>query len=328
MRRRFIPALIATLLSPAAAGAACEGRDLSAGWAPDFAAAIAADAAATVYGEGRFWEVERDGATSVLFGTIHLSDDQVATPPPGLVERVADARELLVEVTLDEEQRMMRSLLLNPGLILSEEGRRLSNALTTAEFDAVVSLLADYGLDADMAERMAPWYLVVTLSNPACLVYEMATGAKILDRRIEELAAEGGVRVSGLESFEDVFDLFSTLPYDEQIEMLRASLPTFALAEDYLETTRQMYLRGEIAAIRAYASAILRRDIGTERAEAMEAALFGRLLDTRNARWIETLEPKLDEGGRVVAVGALHLGGDSGLLRMLEARGFSVRRLD
>ena len=59
----------------------------------------------------------------------------------------------------------------------------------------------------------------------------------------------------------------------------------------------------------------------------MEEALFGRLLDTRNLRWIETLEPKLAEGDRVVAVGALHLGGETGLLRLLEDRGFTVRRL-
>ncbi|MSU89665.1 hypothetical protein GE300_08545 [Rhodobacteraceae bacterium 2CG4] len=334
MRRRFLPALAALLLAPAIAAAdadaeaACAGRDLSAGWAPEFAAAIAAEAGATAHGEGRFWEVTRDGASSVLFGTIHLADDAVATPPAALADRVAAAEELLIEVTLAEEQRMLRSILMDPGRILAEGGRLLSDHLPAAEFDEIVALLADYGLTRELAERMAPWYLLVTLSNPACIVAEMAAGGLILDRRIEALAESHGVPVNGLESFEDVFDLFAVLPYDDQVEMLRASLPTFALAEDYLETTRQMYLRGEIAAIRAFAHAALRRELGPERADAMAAALFGRLLDTRNRRWIETLEPKLAAGGRVVAVGALHLGGDTGLLRLLERRGYRIRRLD
>lgn len=327
MRGRLFPALIAGLLAPGLVAAACDGRDLAATWSEAFAAGIAAEADATPYGEGRFWEVERDGATSVLFGTIHLADEEVATPPPALLDRVESARELLVEVTLDEEKRMMRSILLNPSRVLAPEGRLLSDALTEGEFTEITALLKDYGIGVEIAERMAPWYLVITLSNPACLIEDMATGGTILDRRIEALAKENEVPVGGLESFEDVFDLFSTLPYDAQVEMLRASLPTFALAEDYLETTRQLYLAGEIAAIQAFAGAVLEQDIGAERAAEMEEALFGRLLDTRNLRWIETLEPKLAEGDRVVAVGALHLGGETGLLRLLEDRGFTVRRL-
>lgn len=327
MRRKLFSALIAGLLIPGVAAAGCEGRNLAADWSDAFAAKIEAEADATPYGDGRFWEVERDGATSVLFGTIHLADEEVATPPQALLDRVERASEVLVEVTLDEEKRMMRSILLNPSRILAPEDRTLSDTLTSEEFTEITTLLDDYGINPGIAERMAPWYLVITLSNPACLIADMTTGGTILDRRIEALAIKNEVPVGGLESFEDVFDLFATLPYDAQIELLRASLPTFALAEDYLETTRQLYLDGEIAAIQAFAGAVLEEDIGAERAAEMEEALFGRLLDTRNRRWVETLEPKLAEGDRVVAVGALHLGGEAGLLRLLEDRGFTVRRL-
>jgi uncharacterized protein YbaP (TraB family) len=51
------------------------------------------------------------------------------------------------------------------------------------------------------------------------------------------------------------------------------------------------------------------------------------LLDTRNTRMIERMQPQLAEGGAFVAVGALHLPGENGILKHLEDRGYRLTRL-
>src|SRR3546814_16298286 len=48
------------------------------------------------------------------------------------------------------------------------------------------------------------------------------------------------------------------------------------------------------------------------------------LIEARNARWLPVLERLLREGDCFVAVGAIHLTGDHGLLAQLSRRGFTV----
>lgn len=320
-----LPAAVSLLAAHTALGA-CAGRDLSG----EIPAAVRAGMETILDGapfpEGRHWAVEKGGKTSWIFGTIHLPMDSVATPPPELREEVEGADELLIEITRDEEQRMLRTLSSRPELVLAPGGQRLSEALPPEEWEEVRALSKPYGIPAAAADRLAPWYLTTTLANPACLLGEAGDG--ILDRRIERLAEAADVTVTGLERYEDVFDLFADVPYDAQVKMLRAALPSFEQAEDFLETTRAYYARGEILKIRAFSDAALTVESDVPGAAEASEALFDRLLFTRNDRWMEVLLPKLEEGNRVVAVGALHLPGRGGLLDLLAREGFTIRRLD
>lgn len=321
----FLAALM--FLIPAVTLAACAGHDLAQDWDPEFAARVSARAAATPFGEGRMYEVQRDGAASTLFGTLHLTDDDVANPPNALLDRLTNARQLIVEVTREEEKRMMRKIILNPGLFLAKDSVRLQSSLSVSEWRDLVRVLKPYGIPEPYANQVAPWYLAITLTIPACAQADVASGRLILDRRIEAAAKERGVPVTGLEIPEEVFSLFAGLPYDDQVAMLRASLPTAWLAEDMLATTKRMYKNGQIAQIEAFSLALLEQVEDPEVSQAADKFLE-LLLVERNRRWMDQLVPALDEGGLIVAVGALHLTGEDGLLAQLKALGFKVTRLD
>ena len=57
-------------------------------------------------------------------------------------------------------------------------------------------------------------------------------------------------------------------------------------------------------------------------------ALFDqRLLYDRNTRMLERMQPQLKAGNSFVAVGALHLYGDKGLLAQLAREGYKVTRV-
>ncbi len=48
----------------------------------------------------------------------------------------------------------------------------------------------------------------------------------------------------------------------------------------------------------------------------------------RNRRMLERLQPHLARGGNFIAVGALHLPEENGLLALIEASGYSVEPVD
>ncbi len=318
---------LAALALPFAARSACEGTDLSRNWSAATRAELDRRASAVPYPEGRFWEVTKDGESSVLFGMIHLSDDDVATPPPGLVARIETAEELLVEVTIEDEKRLIRKMIMDPGRMISDSNLRLSEVIEPEIWAQIVALTAPYGIGPEAADRLKPWYLVMTLNTPACMLGQRASDRQILDRRIEALAMQIGVPVSGLETPEELFEMFDAVPFDRQVEMLTMSIPAAAVAEDYLATTKALYRRGQIQHILEYGLMMTEAALGSEAAGGATDGFLDTLLTERNRRWVDRLLPRLAQGDRVVAVGALHLPGSDGLLARLEAEGFALRRL-
>ncbi|MEM8787410.1 MAG: TraB/GumN family protein [Pseudomonadota bacterium] len=324
--RRLATLLLVLLLPAQLAWAACAGRDLSGDWDAAFRAQLDARVAHVPFAEGRFWEVRKAGRSSVLFGTIHMAEDDIATPPPALAQRIRTADEVFVEVTRAEEQRLMRKMILNPGFILNPEQPPTSATLSAQEWQVLRQALGHHRVPETLLDQMAPWYLTIALSTPPCMMAHMATGKQILDRRIETTAERAGVIVTGLEKPEDAFAVLEAVPHATQIDMLRAALVTAEMAEDYLATTKALYVRGQIAKIWAFG--VIEAEIaqGATAQPAMDA-LYDALLVKRNDAWMKRLLPALIEGNRVVAVGALHLPGEHGLLAQLQAQGFTVKPL-
>ena len=54
---------------------------------------------------------------------------------------------------------------------------------------------------------------------------------------------------------------------------------------------------------------------------------FKKLIDERNATMVRRMQPRLREGGALIAVGAMHLPGERGLLRLLLDRGYQLERV-
>ena len=52
------------------------------------------------------------------------------------------------------------------------------------------------------------------------------------------------------------------------------------------------------------------------------------LLDTRNQRMAERAAPFIEDGNAFIAVGALHLPGETGLVQLLRDRGYKVTAVD
>jgi uncharacterized protein YbaP (TraB family) len=94
--------------------------------------------------------------------------------------------------------------------------------------------------------------------------------------------------------------------------------------DDVIETMTELYLAGStgmtIPALRAITPSEDADD------ESVYAAFESAVISDRNKRMAKRAAPMLEEGAAFVAVGALHLPGQDGLVELLRGQGFTVTR--
>ena len=149
-----------------------------------------------------------------------------------------------------------------------------------------------------------------------------------MDNVMIERARANGVRVEGLETYEEALSGFSGFSRDILIEALVADESMLQREEDIFRTNALLYAAGETAAINEFAIWLAERANLNIDARAINAKLMEGLLDGRNQKWMWPLTNHLKQGGAFIAVGALHLPGAAGLIELLRAQGFTVTRLD
>lgn len=324
----LIPSAVALLsLSFApAAFALCEGDNLLDTLSQDAQDQLAA-VSQEPFARGRFWEVEKDGAVSVLFGTMHLPEEKYSAVPLALQKRIETARLVMIEITIEEEKRGEKLLVGPPSIMRNPDGRRISDALSDEDWQTVQDAASGYGLTGPVMDQLEPWFIGMMLSIPKCVMLAQMRGDQILDRNIESYAHSNNVPVEGLEPFEEVLDVLRSGTYEENTEQLVMAAASVDFSEDFLATMITLYAKGDIQAIWTLSEILTVDILGEEALEIMDDS-YDKLLAQRNANWADTLIPALKKGDVVVAVGAMHLPGPAGLLPMLEAEGFALRPLN
>ncbi|MEM9783729.1 MAG: TraB/GumN family protein [Pseudomonadota bacterium] len=315
------------------ADAACRGDDLLARLAAEDPAAhqaIIEEGKTVLNGEARLWRVAApSGAVSHLFGTYHDTGvfDRLS---PAMHEAFASAERLVVELAPDEVAALERRVASDPTFSLRASplpaGQGLAAQLSAAERPAAEAALAARGLTLQVADRLAPWLLVSALGVPACELTSMAAGGQVLDTRLMQMAADRGVPVLGLESYVAALDAIAAIPDAAITDLLVDALRLARHEEDIRATLTALYAEGRIGTLSAAIDAFGRRLSGRTGAEAerLAEAFDSAVLERRNREWMPALLNALDSGGTFVAVGALHLPGEIGLVRLLRQQGYTV----
>lgn len=314
------------------AAAQCAGSDLFAALAqnePQRHAEILAKARAVPNGQGKFWRVERPGSPpSWLFGTFHDTGAGEDALDPAVERALSSARLMLVELTESEEAEMQTRMATDPGFILSPGDNGIVGQLTEAERASAAARLAERGLNLDIAARLKPWMLFTSLALPACMIREAQAGKPILDDMLAERAGAAGVPVQGLETYGEALGALIDLPEGDMTAMVLDLLRSPYDEQDVWRTSAGLYRAGEIAAIWEFSVAEAQKTIGARESAAVFQRFERELLVERNRAWMRTLAPAMEDGNVFAAFGALHLVGETGIVELLRAEGFTVTRLD
>ncbi|SIQ66987.1 hypothetical protein SAMN05880590_106128 [Rhizobium sp. RU35A] len=318
--------LVLGALQPAAAAEdACAGRNLAAEMQakdPAGYARIVAAADGIANGKAIFWKIEKPGlAPSWLLGTMHLTDPRVLAMPKGAAEAQAASRVTVLESDeILDQQKAMGKLLTKPQLTMMTDGKTLQSYLTADQARLLEAALKKRGIPLAAVSRMQPWMLYSFFALSPCEMNRKATGEAFLDQKIAEDAVRAGKPVKGLETLQEQLESMAAVPTDLHMKSLMEGIEQDDRMGDITATTVDLYLAGNVGLLMPLLKALAPDGSDGEGYAAFEQ----RIITERNHRMAERALPILKDGGAFIAVGAMHLVGDEGLVTLFRKAGYTV----
>jgi uncharacterized protein YbaP (TraB family) len=201
-------------------------------------------------------------------------------------------------------------------LMLRDDDSTLRGAVGEASYERAVAALAGRGIDESTANRFKPWAVMMTLSIPHndCGTF--------LGMKIQQQEAERGMAVHGLESPREQLAAFDRLDAAEQERLLEMALDLLPELNALYEAVTDAYLEEDMNRILR-----LSRQGYAPEDKALHDKLMRLLVDKRNRTMVENMAPLLEQGDAFVAVGALHLPGEAGIVSRLKRRGYEVEEV-
>ena len=322
-------ALFILFVGMAAARAACAGTDVREQMEaaqPGVLGEIDKLVAAVPNADGKLWRVTSpSGAVSHLFGTMHVSDEDVVALSDEAAAAHAEASTVVIEVAeMVDPLAMSAAVAGQPGLLFFMDGSDLLDLLPDADEPVVERALQERGMSLAAMKAYRPWMLMAQLSIPACATADPDGG---LDVSLARSAEQRGAAIGGLETPQEQLSIIASMPIELQIGALVDAARLGDGVGDLYATMGKLYREGNIGAIwptLAEASEfLLEEEVSAEEAKAM-IELERDLITKRNHTMAERSQPFLDKGDAFIAVGALHLPGEEGLVELLRERGYEV----
>jgi uncharacterized protein YbaP (TraB family) len=261
---------------------------------------------------GLLWELSRAGAEpAYLFGTIHSEDPAVLQLAKPVQQAFDTAQSVVLEMLLD-----MEAMVYSSTAMLMMDGRSLSDIIGQPLFRQTAMAIQSRGIPEAVLDRMKPWAAAVTLSMPA-----PETG-QVLDVMLYQSALQQGKDVYGLETVQEQLNLFESMSEADQIALLKDAVENFPDIDVMHAELLAAYKQRDLDGLMAISEASMQQDD-----QRLADEFQQRLVVDRNHRMAERMQPYLQQGKVFIAVGALHLPGEEGLLNLLEQQGYAVRRL-
>ncbi|HSO48240.1 MAG TPA: TraB/GumN family protein [Rhizobiaceae bacterium] len=309
-------------------GMSCSGADLRARLAVENPAArevSRAEAAAIPNSTGIFWKVTKPGvAPSWLLGTMHSPDPRIARIDGAVRDALEASATVLVESTDALDAVKMRAAMQElKDIAYLPKGTNLESLMPQAAIAPLQREAEAHGMPWPVANQMQPWMVAAAIARPMCELRAASTGEPVLDELIARTAQKAGIEVAGLESVSEQFKAVASIAQEFHVNALADLVELGAVSDDVTETTKLLYLKGEIGLVLP-----LVRVFSPKAYEGKGYAEFQDLLvRKRNAVMVERATPFLEKGNVFMAVGALHLPGKEGIVALLQNAGFAVEHV-
>lgn len=254
------------------------------------------------------WKISGNGlkSPSYLYGTIHITCD--ATLQPGVVPAMDATQQLYLEMDMDDPTLQQGMA----GGMMMKDGKKMTDLATPAEVKIIDDFLQkNLGMPLAAMNTIKPIFISMMF-----LTKMLDCELQSVESELMKISSEQNEEILGLETLADQMATLDAVPYEEQMAELVKSAKT-DLANDRKETAQltKLYTNQDIEGM--LQAARESDNVTTSKYE-------NELLVKRNRNWIDKIASIAKQKPTFFGVGAAHLAGDNGVIRLLRKRGFKV----
>lgn len=255
--------------------------------------------------QSMLYKLEKKGhKTSYLFGTSHLIPQSQFNISLELEKAFKSSTLLLMEVDMDDPMLpidLASGVSMKDGMTIS----KLVNETDRALIDSVLKETSGIGLV--LYDSWKPLLL-----NPLLSIGADGEEMASYDMTLVQMANEQEIEIEGLEGIKSQLALLDEIPYQEQVNDM---LEVMKGGGDALEETNELFTLYAQQDVMGLYNLIVQESTEEE---------LKALVHTRNQAWIPVIQQQTKKNKCFIAFGAGHLGGDLGVLKLLEDQGFTL----
>jgi len=260
-----------------------------------------------------FWLIQKnDQVAGYLLGTIHSEDPRVLDFSEQFLSKLTSNDVFAMELVPDLStlSRLTEYMHYPPG-------QTLESVIGEDRFVRLVSALSGFSIAPELINRMKPWAAMMTLSTPP-----PETGF-FMDLSLSLRASGSGLKVVGLETLEQQLSFLQNMSLPMQLSLLDQAIAEYHQVSEVHARMVDAYLENDLVDLQVLSNEQLQA-VG----EKARDYFIKSGIHARNHRMANSLLPHLETNTVFVAVGALHLPGEEGLLNILRQQGFKLSPLD
>lgn len=280
-------------------------------------APVRADAAEAVHVSPALWQVKKGEGSVYLLGSFHLLPENYKWYDGIIQQSFESSQELVMEAKMTPESTAgIQAMVINNAFFAGDDN--LKNYLDSAHYEKMLEYAKSLmGMDEVAVKKMKPWFVGLQMS----VISIMSSGmdpALGVDKQLEGLAEKGSKTISGLETPQQSMNALIKHPLNVQSAMLTDTLDKLDDFETYVNSYLDAWASGEAEVM----SKIMTEDMATHQ------DMYQALLVDRNNNWLPAIEGYINGGKNIfIVVGAAHLVGPDGLVRMLESKGYKLDKI-
>ena len=263
------------------------------------------------------WKIQSKTSTIYILGSLHLAKKEIY-PLSQKIENAFDQSDfLVVEANVNDIKKIDIQKLMESAFYPANDA--LEKHVSPETFEWVKKETERLGIPLELLDKQKPWILAMTLVSLESIKLGLDPNLGIDKYFLSK--AEGKKKILELESLDYQIRLLSGFSEKDQELFLIYTLKDLNVMEQEVGRLIQAWVSGDAQAMES----ILARSISEDK---RLSAILEKLIFERNRRMVAKIEDFLrTKETYFVIVGAGHLLGNQGILKLLGGKGYLIEQL-
>lgn len=274
------------------------------------------------FDEGLFWKIEKDGEyVGHIFGTLHMNDARIAKLHNKVNQVLDDSKSFAMEAFPSDHywNPYQGGQLIKHDMVLPK-GESLEEYVDKETFARIQEVLVEsLGMKPEFVKTLRPWAAMRSFAIRA------ESNEVILDYALLERAAEQRKELFQVESIEEFIVTLQEMPIEAQVALLEFTVASFDSMRDIINDMLDAYLEQDLEAMYKISTRFIPDEPENEQ---WRQIYLKHVIEIRNIVMEHYMRKPMRLRDTFIAVGALHLYGEKGVLALMEKDGYTVSRVD